>query len=294
MGLIDSIVGFLSSIFLGFALISAAIAIIDQFVEGNISLLFLNLIGLMIGFFLQVARVLNFFPYLTGDFSEIPRFFENLILFFLIAGGLFFDFTAEFFVTILFLPIDLFFGAVQSFHNSLPEPIPVINEILNGSFLVLTEPIIIEGITLFEGSIQITPSAGNLINDLRNIVRDIIGVFLNLSRNFFLESFGVQIETAGIDFMLRILSIERGLSPTLEALGTGLGATIATNTALAGKQLFFSEAQLLKEIQEFKNFDLLIEQRTIEREARLLAEAERIRKEKEAIEEFEFLKGLKG
>ena len=238
MGVLDGVAAFLSRIILIFAVISFFIAIIDLFVNENISLLFLNVIGLIMGFFLQIARVLNFFPYLAGDFSEIPRFLENMILFFLIIGGLFLEISAAFFVSFLFLPLDLFFGAIQTFYNSLGFTILGIEEILNGVFLVVGEPIIIEGITILPaGELQITPSAGQVINDLKNIATSIFEIFLEISATFFIDAFGISVKTGGVEFMLRILAIESGLSPTLEGIGTALGAAVVTNTALATQKL---------------------------------------------------------
>lgn len=235
MGILDSITLVISRIVIIFAIVSFFVAIIDLFVEGDVSLLFLNIIGLVLGFILQFARVFNFFPYLQGDFSEILRFLENTILFFLIVGSLFFNFLAELMVRILFLPLDLFFRAITEFHNNLDEPIIGVNEILNG-FHIKTGAIIIEGVTLFGGGdFQVTPSAGQLLNDLRNIAVTLLNIFFDRADDFFLNFFGIEADTAGIDYMIRILAVDRDLSPTLEALGTALGSSAAANIALQRK-----------------------------------------------------------
>lgn len=248
MGILEGVAAFLSRIILIFAVISFFIAIIDLFLSENISLLFLNIIGLLMGFFLQIARVLNFFPYLAGDFSEIPRFLENMILFFLIIGGLFLSITSEFIVAFLFLPIDLFFGAILNFYNSLGYILPVLDEILKGSFLQ-ADPIVIEGVEIFAGgSIQLTPSAGEVLSMLKGFASDIFGFLLDISSNFFLSAFGISIETGGIDFMLRVLAIDTDLSPTLNELGIALGASAATNLALSK---VWSKAQLEQIASEF-------------------------------------------
>ncbi len=236
MGILEGVAAFLSRIILIFAVISFFIAIIDLFVSENISLLFLNVIGLLMGFFLQIARVLNFFPYLVGDFSEIPRFLENMILFFLIIGGLFLEITTEFIIAFLFLPLDLFFLAILEFYNSLNQIIPIIDEILKGTFIVADRIVILDVEVFAGGKIQVTPAAGEVLNILKGFARDIFGVLLDISSNFFVSAFGVSIETGGIEFMLRILAIDTGLSPTLNELGSALGASAATNLALSARQ----------------------------------------------------------